>query len=70
MVALAKVFPSWANLDCNEEREPYTTSQIIEVVNSINQRAPQGPLQGLTSLTAIFQNLYVIEDNSQVADQL
>ena len=47
---LAKVFPSWANLDRNgkivsisDERYPYITDQIMQVVNNINQQAPQGP---------------------------
>ena len=74
---LAKVFPSFFNMDHNgniisvtEDREPYTRNQIMEVVNTINQRAPQGPLQGLDSLTAIFQKLFVVEDNTQNSNQL
>ena len=74
---LAKVFPSWANLDRNgkivsisDERYPYITDQIMQVVNYINQQAPQGPLRGMSSLTAIFQKLYVNDDNNQIADQL
>ena len=74
---LAKVFPSWANLDRNgkivsisDERNPYITRQIRQVVEGINQQAPQGPLQGMASLTAIFQKLYVNDDNNQIADQL
>ena len=74
---LAKVFPSWANLDRNgkivsisDERNPYITRQIRQVVEGINQQAPQGPLQGMVSLTAIFQKLYVNDDNNQIADQL
>ena len=66
---LAKVFPSWANLDRNgkivsisDERNPYITRQIRQVVEGINQQAPQGPLQGMVSLTAIFQKLYVNDD--------
>ena len=54
----------------SEERNPYITNQIMDVVDVINQRTPQGPLQGLASLTAIFQKLYVIDDNNQIADQL
>ena len=30
----------------------------------------QGPLRGMSSLTAIFQKLYVNDDNNQIADQL
>ena len=42
------------------------------MVTAINSEAPGGPLQGLVSLTAIFQKLYlyVIDDNNQIADQL
>ena len=59
---LAKVFPSWASMDGNgkivsisEERDPYIANQIMEAVDVINQRAPNGPLQGLDSLT-VFLN--------------
>ena len=55
-----------ANLDRNgkivsisDERYPYITDQIMQVVNYINQQAPQGPLRGMCSLTAIFLILYV-----------
>ena len=42
----------------------------MQLVNFINQQAPQGPLRGMSSLTAIFQKLYVNDDNNQIADQL
>ena len=74
---LAKVFPSWANLDVNgnivtisENRNLELTNKIKDVVVAINQESPGGPLQGLVSLTAIFQKLYVVDDNNQIADQL
>ena len=65
---LSKVYPSWVSLDDSgkissiaDHREMYTTRQTMEVVDSINQQALQGPLQGLNSLTAVFQKLQAVE---------
>ena len=50
--------------------ESYTSGQIMDVVHVINRRAPQGSLQGLDSVTAIFKKLLELENHTQRSNQL
>ena len=79
---LAKAYPSWIQINNEgdevrvvEDLEPFTRDQIMNSVNIIKQKVPQGALQGLDSLSAIFQQFFVgashlqNQQQEQVQDQ-
>ena len=73
---LAKAYPSWIQI--NNERDKvtvvedlqlFTRDQIMNYVNLIKTKAPQGALRGLDSLSAIFQNFFVAAMQQQDQQQ-
>ena len=48
-----------------EDLEPFTRDQIMSSVDIIKQKAPQGALEGLDSLSAIFQKIFVVGHQQQ-----